>query len=416
MFKILILYIISYSILYILSTVRFSRFRLLPSFSPLCFLSGSPCSSLSVSSFVPAPSSVSSFSFCIYILGSYSSFLVSFSPFSAPPCCCFSSFVFPMLCSPLLFPLFPLLLWSVFSSFSSSPSSSSLSSHLLLLAFFIVLLFLLLFLFPLLLSDPTIFSPSSSLSSAPLPSSSSASWVLSFFVFSSSISRFLPSLLLSFGCVFISPGFSSSSDPISLALLLYVPFGFFLFCLFPYIILVFPFVCTCVFVICGIVLVYLLFSPSDCIPSRFLLSSALRSLSARFPGIGNPAPGLSFRLLSPRIVVFCSTAPASFSNARVGDSDVCVLFPEFMLSLWLYLAGFMFFLLFLLAFAIPPVSCPCFAALVGLVSVRSSRSTFCLAICIIFPYCLGRLGFFFVSYLSLVVVLCSPSSFFAFWV
>ena len=53
----------------------------------------------------------------------------------------------------------------------------------------------------------------------------------------------------------------------------------------------------------------------------------------------------------------------------------CVGFLEFMLSLSLYLARFfMFFLPFSLDFAVPPVSCPCIAALDGLVAVRSSRS------------------------------------------
>ena len=118
-----------------------SRFHLLSLllFTCFCFHSGFPSSSSSVSSFVPAPSSLfssSSFPSPIFLLPlsaflcSSSYFLVSFSPFFSPCCCFFSSAGFPLLhslCSAFSAPSlvdFLLLFSFSFVSFSSSPSLS----------------------------------------------------------------------------------------------------------------------------------------------------------------------------------------------------------------------------------------------------------------------------------------------------
>ena len=200
--------------------------------------------------FLPLPFLfLSSSSLCIPILCSSYWFLVSFSPFFSPSCCSFSSFSFPVLRSPphLFFPLFLLLPWLVFSCFSPSP-------RLLLLAFLLVLLSILLFLFSLLLSGPPIFYSTSS----SLPSSS-ASWVLSFFDFSSSIGCFF----LSFPFPFLAPSFSLVFLPppiLFLLTLLSIPFGFSSLS-FLYVFLRFPFVCTYVLAVCGFVFVFLFFSP-----------------------------------------------------------------------------------------------------------------------------------------------------------
>ena len=189
----LVLYLISYYFIVYIEfsfSVLFSQFRLLPSFLfPLWF----PLLFSSVSSFVPASSSLSSssfpFSIFLFLRYLYPLFVFLFTRF----CSLFS----PLLpaaassllsASPALLPppssAIPLLLWSIFSSFSFSLSLSSLG-------FPPPSAFLLLFLFSLLLSHPT-FSPLHLplFSSAPLPSSSSASWILSFFVFSSSVGSF----------------------------------------------------------------------------------------------------------------------------------------------------------------------------------------------------------------------------------
>ena len=306
-----------------------------------------------------------------------SSFPSLFSSFFSLSCCCFSSFGFPALFTPPPFSAPP---WSAFSCSSRSPSR-------LLLAFLLVHLSILLSLFSLLLSDPTIFYyPSSSLSSAPLPSSSSASSVLSFFVFSSSIGRFFlpsfPFLASSFSLVFLLPPVLFSHT-----LLLSLSFCF-LYLSFRCAFISFPFVCTWVLAICGFVFVssflpFQLYSSAVsslfCSPVAFcstplhllsplgplrssslfllwlwlrvgLLSSFCSGLPMHsflsltfcivassscggllshhlitFPCVGNPAPGLSLRLCSPRLVVFSSAAPALFSICRGGGGYLDVL-------------------------------------------------------------------------------------------
>ena len=209
-------------------SVDFSRFRLLPSFSPLYF------------SFLVSLSLLFCFVFCLcFFFGffhflffflssrslgisilcwfSFSSFF--FSPFSTPPCCFFSSFGFS--CSsapppPTLSQLFPILLWSFFSSISLSPPLSSFGFHP-------TFAFLLLFPFSLLLSHPPflLFVLSSFLCSS---SFVVFCFVDSFFLRIFFLCRqFLPSLLSflisSFPCLFL---FLQSL----FILLSFFPFGF----------------------------------------------------------------------------------------------------------------------------------------------------------------------------------------------
>ena len=274
----------------------------------ISFLSPFPVSVSMVVSLLP----LFIFHFCSYSSFRFLPFPIFLLPLSASLMfvCLFPRFLLSLML-PLLFfrfppatlppppiPVFQLLPWSVFSFFS--PSSLSFSSRLLLLAFLLVLLSLVLFLFCLLLSRPTIFS---STSSSPLPSS--ASWGLSFFVFSSSIGRFFlpfffPFLASSFSLVFLPP-------PVPFLLLFsflflsVFPLSVFLLC---YVFLSFAFVCTCVLAICGF------FFVSSFLPFR-LYSSAV-----------------SFLFRSP--VAFCSSFPCSTppsSALSAGSLSLFFAFP-----------------------------------------------------------------------------------------
>ena len=219
----------------IVSGVQLSRFRLLSllRFSCFCFHSGFPSSSASVSCFVPASSSFSSSSF---------PFPIFFLSLSARP-----MFVF-------LFPHFLLcfllsLLLMILLFFRLPPAALPLSA----VSAPSLVSFLFLFSFSLFSSSSSSlgFPPSSSFSpSLPILSPAFRSYYFLYVFFSSFLCSssfvfcflgsfflllflflwlFLPSLLLSFCCLFLSPGFSSSSGPFSLPLLLSVSFRFFLF-------------------------------------------------------------------------------------------------------------------------------------------------------------------------------------------
>ena len=370
------MYIIIFHVIYIVYCfycLLVSVSSAFPPFSFFCFLSGSLAPLflfrllfLLLLRFLPLP-----FLFPLYLSPLFVFFFPRFLLSPLLPAASSLLLASPCSAPPLLFPLSPLLPWSVFSSFSLS--SSSPSSHLLLLAFLLVLLFPLLLLFSLLLSDPTIFSSSSSpLSLAPLPSSS-ASWLLSFFVFSSSIGRFF----LPFSFPLVASYFRLVFLP---------PLVHFLLLFFFLILSVFPLLSFSLFIPYLPVRVYMCscdlwfrFRFSSFHPLR-LYSSAVSSLFRSavafcpfFPGIGNPAPGLPLLLFSPRLVVFYSAAPASFFRAGEGrDSDVCVL------------------------------------------CLLSGVYALSLSLCLLYRFSLsfGRVRFFLrLSCLSLVVVLCSPDSF-----
>ena len=132
-----------------------------------------------------------------------------------------------------------------------------------------------------------------------------------------------------------------------------------------------------------------------------------------FPCVGNPAPGFSLRLCLPRHIVF--------SKLGSGGTQLFVSsfhLPGYMLSFWLCLAGFMLLIpssgclsLFL--------RCLLLAALhrmVLLVSLVTAPPVVLLSLSR-FSVSSVRVRFFLrLSCLSLVVVLCSPGSFFTLWV
>ena len=303
---------------------------------------------------------------------------------------------------PPLFPLFPLLSWSVFSFFSPSPSSSP-SPRLILLSFLLVFLSILLFLFSLLLSSHTVFYSASS----PLPSSSSAYWVLSFFVFSSSIGRFfLPSVvhfhfsLLFSPSVCIPPRFLLSS-----ALPLVFLRGCFLL-VFPLLdppppssalsadslslFFAFPPILRFQFALLSSLCFGLPPHSYSSLPLR-VVASCYRGGSLSLPlmsfsGVGYLATGLPLRLGSLLFVVFSLATPASFSmSQRVGLRCLCfppsgVYFLSFVVISKVYIASSVFRLLS----SVPPVSWPCFAVPVDLVTVVSCCSVCCLAFSIAF--------------------------------
>ena len=179
--------------------------------------------------------------------------------------------------------------------------------------------------------------------------------------------------------------------------------------------------CTYVLAICGVVLVSLLFSPSACIPPLFLLSSALRSLSALSPALVTLLQGClsgCFRLdllFSIRMLRLHFLTPGG-EGGVTEMFGFSVRFPEFLVSLWLYLAGscsfFFFYLLSLflqclivaslhwLVLSRSVVPAPSLSSLLCRLSLSSGKVRFLLRL----------------SSLSLVVVLCAPGSFFTLWV
>ena len=116
-------------------------------------------------------------------------------------------------------------------------------------------------------------------------------------------------------------------------------------------------------------------------------------------------------------VVFSSAAPASFSmNQRRGTLMFVLFHPSGCLLFFVVLCGVSFaYSVFGLLSSVPPVSCACFPAPVVLVVIS------CLSDCrlALFRFSLssGKVRLLFqLSCLSLVVVLCSPVSFFSLWV
>ena len=117
-------------------------------------------------------------------------------------------------------------------------------------------------------------------------------------------------------------------------------------------------------------------SPTPLLPfayfpcSCFLLVRWVPSLAISdiFPCVGNPASGLSFRLCLPRLVVFSSASPASFSETRGGGGGVlrclCPLSTfRSVCSLWFVLSGvYVAYSVFWLLLSVPLVSCTCFTA------------------------------------------------------
>ena len=286
----------------VLSIVRLSRFRLLSllfySLFPLWF----PFF-VSVSSFVPPSSfSSSSFPFAIFLLPRYPYpffvlliprfFLLSSLPSAALSLSC----GFPLLC------FSPPPLFRCFCSFLGRFSIAFLLLRLLFLAFLLVLLSSLLFLFS--IYYPVLLFSTLRLLFLFLRFLLHHGFFLSSsFPPSSAVSSFL---LHSFSCLFLYPGFSSSSGPFSLALLLSITFGFSYFCLFA----------MCSFTSrsfvhgsCGLWFHFRfsLFSPSGCIPPRFLLSSSLRLLSTRFFPCSSPH---SFALSARSLSLFFAFLPA----------------------------------------------------------------------------------------------------------
>ena len=346
----ILLHIISSYILHFFSLFFSIGFVCFPPFLLFLFPFWFPFLFSSVSSFVSASFSVSSTSFPFpfflffrYLYPLFVSLFPRFSSlfFSAPPCrCFFSSFGFSCSASPLLSPLFPLLICSIFSLFYPYPSLS--------FGFPPTSAFLLLFLFSLLL-----FSSLSSLSSAPLPSSSSASWILSFFVFSSSVGSFFlpfsfPFLASSFPCLFLllRSLFSCS--------LSFFPFGFsslsFAMYSFAYRLLVaflssvvsFPFLFFLHFQLYSSAVSYL-FRPPYCIPPRFFfLPCAVRSIMTFPPSCPPPPPSSalsdgSFALFRPSSCSCGSVFVSFLSFVPVFLRIVCF---AFFLYRSLALAGF----------------------------------------------------------------------------
>ena len=191
----------------------------------------------SVSSFLPPPSSSSfPFHFFLLALSSFPVFVFLFPRFLL-------SFLLPPAAHSLLSvaptpPFLPTLLCSSHSFFGFL----LLFFSFLLLSFLLFIPSFLLFLFSLLFSDPTVFSSVSS----PLPSSS-ASWVVPFLRLFLLYRQFLPFLLFSFSCLFLSLACSSSFSPFSRALLSFL-LGFASLSVFR-----FPFACFCVLAICGLI-------------------------------------------------------------------------------------------------------------------------------------------------------------------
>ena len=189
--------------------------------------------------FLLSPSSSSSFPFHFFLLAlsSFPVFVFLFPRFmllSSPSCCSFSFFRLLLLPSSPLPSSVTLILSSVFSCFSS-------------LLFILFLPSFLPFLFSLLFSGPAIFF----FVSSPLPSYSGSS-VISFLRLFLLYRQFLPFLLLSFNCLFLSLAFSSSFTSFSLALL-FLFLGFVSLSVFRCSFLHFPFACFCVLELYGLV-------------------------------------------------------------------------------------------------------------------------------------------------------------------
>ena len=261
------------SCVFLLSPISFA-------FSPFllsCLLCGFP--SLSVSSFL-SPSSSSSFPFHFFLLALslFPVFVYLLLSFLLPPAALFLSFGCHYSLPPLpsSVPLIPSLVFSCFSSLL----------FILFLPSFLLFLF-----FSLLFSGPTVFS---FVSSSPLPSSSGSS-VISFLRLFLLYRQFLPFLLLSFYCLFLSLAYSSSFTPFSLALLS-LSLGFVSLSVFSCSFFHFPFACFCVLELCGLVFRFFLLLFSFSIFACFYVLTVCHSF---FVSLGFSLPfshSASFRL------------------------------------------------------------------------------------------------------------------------